>query len=79
MSFRNAFYALGLSADGEGLLGSYLNKRLPAFAVPVMIIIQKKPVEMNAAGKIVKEPLRAQAKQLWSRQSSSNGTRQSKL
>lgn len=41
--------------------------RLPAFAVPVMLIISNdyQPLPTNAAGKILKTSLREKAKAVW--------------
>lgn len=55
--------------------------RLPAFAVPVMLIIAKdhEPLPTNAAGKILKGPLRVTAKSAWERRKKSLKTAKAKL
>ncbi|KAK1218480.1 hypothetical protein PQX77_018806 [Marasmius sp. AFHP31] len=40
-------------------------KKLPRFAVPVMIIVRDEPFELTPSGKIMKAPLRELAKQYW--------------
>ncbi|KAJ8076496.1 hypothetical protein PM082_000919 [Marasmius tenuissimus] len=40
-------------------------KKLPRFAVPVMIIVRDEPFELTPSGKIMKAPLRELAKQCW--------------
>ncbi|KAF8314527.1 acetyl-CoA synthetase-like protein [Clavulina sp. PMI_390] len=56
----------GMEVTEEELLAG-VQERLPAFAVPVMVIVAKnhEPLPTNAAGKIVKEPLRTRAKSAW--------------
>lgn len=46
--------------------------RLPPFAMPVMIIILSEHMATNAAGKILKDPLRAQAKAIWEKRKKSS-------
>ncbi|KAF8322097.1 long-chain-fatty-acid-CoA ligase [Clavulina sp. PMI_390] len=51
--------------EEELLVGA--RERLPAFAVPVMVLVTKDhaPLPVNPGGKIMKDPLRAQAKTSW--------------
>ncbi|KAF5363672.1 hypothetical protein D9756_000643 [Leucocoprinus leucothites] len=48
----------------EGLI-TLAEKRLPKFAVPVMILIQDKPFEQTASGKVLKSELRKLARAEW--------------
>ncbi|KAF8318005.1 long-chain-fatty-acid-CoA ligase [Clavulina sp. PMI_390] len=56
----------GMDVTEEELLAG-VRERLPAFAVPVMVLVSKAhaPLPTNPAGKILKDPLRAQAKASW--------------
>ncbi|KIY67284.1 acetyl-CoA synthetase-like protein [Cylindrobasidium torrendii FP15055 ss-10] len=47
-----------------------VQKLLPKFAIPVMIVIQEEQFEHNATGKIMKPPLRLLAQKEWERRSS---------
>ncbi|KAL0575747.1 hypothetical protein V5O48_006234 [Marasmius crinis-equi] len=49
----------------ENSLIELARKKLPRFAVPVMIIVRDEPFELTPSGKIMKAPLRQLAKQYW--------------
>ncbi|KAF9451706.1 acetyl-CoA synthetase-like protein [Macrolepiota fuliginosa MF-IS2] len=49
----------------EASLISVAQKRLPGFAVPVMVVIQDQPFEQTASGKILKGELRKIARAEW--------------
>ncbi|KAE9396336.1 acetyl-CoA synthetase-like protein [Gymnopus androsaceus JB14] len=49
----------------ESSLIEEVRKRLPLFAVPVMIVVTEKPFELTPSGKIMKGQLRKLARELW--------------
>lgn len=53
---------------------SFFHDRLPAFAVPVMIVIweENDPLPTNAGGKILKDPLRKKAAAIWEKRKKSS-------
>jgi len=66
VTFRKDFY--GKVSEME--LVEFAARRLPKFAVPVMVITQKELLERNPAGKIVKAGLRKLAAQKWAERNS---------
>ncbi|KAJ3724511.1 hypothetical protein C8R42DRAFT_453754 [Lentinula raphanica] len=51
----------------ESSLIEGVRKSLPAYAVPVMVLIQEKPFELTPSGKIIKGQLRKLAREHWER------------